>query len=91
MLSPIEGTVAPDPTTTRSMAEGALQKARAETGLQAEATNIMDQMHSFSVRAPQEFIDALSKAPQVARVLPNEASGSAFIAPVRKRSVQLPD
>jgi len=91
MLRPIAGQAAPDPESTRRMAQAVLTDAEAQTGLRPEATNVMDQLHSFSIRAPQSFIDALSKSKQVAQVLANESSESAFIEPVRKRSVRLPE
>jgi len=91
MLRPVSGKLAPDPASTRRIANAVLAEATAKTGLSPEATNIMDQLHAFSLRAPQTFLDALSLAKQVAQVTANEDVGSAYIEPVRKRSVQLPE
>lgn len=91
MLRPVSGKLAPDPDSTRRIAKAVLADATAKTGMSPETTNIMDQLHAFSLRAPQSFLDALSLAKQVAQVTANEDAGSAFIEPVRKRSVQLPE
>ena len=91
LLRPLENSAAPNPAISRSIAEAVLRQTSSETGLRPELVNIMDQLHSFTVRAPQTFIDALSQAPQVASIIMNEPSGSAFIEPVRRRRVHLPD
>lgn len=81
----------PLPAESRAMAETVLNAVSKTTGLLPEASTIFDSLHSFSVRAPKAFVDALCNAPQVAQVLPNKVKGSMLIEPVAKKSVNLPE
>ena len=90
VLRPPAGGAPPTPDDTRRAAELVLGRARQQTGVSPEATTVLEQMHAFSVRAPQAFLDALSESSEVDQVL-GERNESAYIPPVGKRSVILPD
>ena len=72
------------------MAASVLSKVTSETGLSPDASTVFENMHSFSVRAPKQFVDALAHADDVAQVLPNKLPGSPLIKPVKKIPVKLP-
>jgi hypothetical protein len=73
------------------MAEAALSQAQEATGLLPEAAQVFEQLHSFSVRAPSEFVAALARLDDVAQVMPNNAPQPLLIEPVSKKVFKLPD
>jgi len=90
-LRPIVGEAIPLPENTRRIAEGVLKQAEVQSGIAPEQANILDQLHSFAVRAQPEYIQALSGLEQVERVITDDNSGLVPISPVKKRGVRLPD
>jgi hypothetical protein len=90
-LRPVQGLQAPDPAATREAAQAVLDAAQKDTGIVPDAFNVFDQLHSFSVRAPARFIQALEGARGVATVSRNELPESPLIKPVSRRNVGLPD
>ncbi len=91
LLRPVAGEKKPMPDSTRRMAEDVLRQAEVQSGIAPEQVNIMDQMHSFAVRAQSKYIDALSGLRQVERVITDKDPSLALISPVRKRSIRLPE
>lgn len=91
ILRPVRRSGAPAPAATREAARTVLENVQKQTGLAPEAVNVFDQLHSFSVRAPARFIQALSSAKGVATVTANELPESALISPVKRRIIKLPD
>ncbi len=53
VLRPLHGTDAPDPAVTRRIAETVLNDVQQQTGVKPDASNVFEQLHSFSVRAPR--------------------------------------
>lgn len=90
MLRPPSGGSAPAPAQSRALAASVLSKAAKETGLRPDASTVFDNLHSFSVRAPKKFVEALQRASEVAQVVPNALPGSALIEPVKRTPVKLP-
>ena len=90
LKAPVDGGT-PVASESRAAAESVLAKVSEETGIIPDASSVFDALHSFSVRAPRRFIDALAHADGVAQVLPNWTPGSALIEPVEKSRVKMPD
>ena len=90
LLRPPKGGGAPAPAQSRALAASVLSRAAKETGLQADASTVFDNLHSFSVRAPKRFVEALERATEVAQVVPNTLSQSPLIEPVKRTPVKLP-
>lgn len=80
----------PAPAASKAIAESVLAKVASETGLSPTASTVFENMHSFSVCAPQRFLDAIAREDEVAQVLPNELAQSPLIEPVKKAPVKLP-
>ncbi|CAN7395837.1 hypothetical protein LJR289_002382 [Pseudoduganella sp. LjRoot289] len=89
VLRPLAGDSLPSPAQSKKMASAVLHSATEKTGLQPASSSIFENLHSFSVRASTEFIDALARCKEVAQVLPNDAAAPELIAPVRKRPATL--
>ena len=85
---PADGSV-PAPAQSREMATSALSKAASESGTSPQASTVFANLHSFSVRASRQFVQALKHDDNVARVLPNAASQPALIEPVGEQPVKL--
>jgi hypothetical protein len=84
------GKRAPTPAQTRQLAKSVLSHVASSTGIEPESSNVFEHLHSFSVRAPRPFLDALARTEGVARVVPNEMKDSALIKPVKRAPVKLP-
>lgn len=91
LLQPKRDGSTPLPEESRAMMQRALSAAAEATSLSPAASAVFDSLHSFSVRAPKAFVDALSRLPEVAQVLPNEPGASPVIEPVQKRPIKLPE
>ncbi len=89
LRSPKDGSV-PSAADSRAMATFVLENAARETGLAASASTVFENLHSFSVRAPQRFVEAIEGFEAVKQVLPNVMAGTAVIEPVKKEPVMLP-
>ncbi len=90
LLRPCARGSVPTPKESVRLAKVALDKAARASGMSANASTIFDAMHSFSVRAPKPFIDALRSVQEVAQVLPNQLQSSPLIEPVKRSRVTLP-
>jgi hypothetical protein len=86
---PADGSL-PDPAQSKAMAKVVLSNVEKQTGLSPDASTVFENMHSFSVRASKQFMDALARADGVAQMLPNAMPGSGMIEPVKKTPVKLP-
>jgi hypothetical protein len=80
----------PSAADTRALAKSVLEEVARETGLNANASTVFENLHSFSVRAPQQFVNAIARLDTVRQVLPNVMSDSAVIEPVKRIPVKLP-
>ena len=89
LRSPADGTT-PASAQSKALATSVLSKAAIETGLSPDQSTVFENLHSFSVRAPKRFVDALARSDDVAQVVPNTMPRSALIEPVKKTTVKLP-
>ena len=85
-----DGSVPPEEE-SHAMAQRALSAAADATGLEPSASVVFDSLHSFSVRAPKAFVEALARLPEVAKVLSNELKESPLVEPVEKKPIKMPE
>jgi hypothetical protein len=90
ILRPVVGQIVPAPEATRRMAHDVLKQAEAESGVTPQISNILENLHSFTVFAPRKFVEAVANSQNVAQVV-YSATESALIQPVGGRVVRLPD
>jgi hypothetical protein len=79
----------PTPAESTRTAENVLESASVTTGLHPEALTVLANINSFSVRAPRQFVDAISRSNDVESVMDNEGNGIGLIAPMDERPVTL--
>jgi zona occludens toxin (predicted ATPase) len=78
----------PTPAQSKKIATAVLRNASRETGLTPAASTIFENLHSFSVRATTQFVDALSHSREVDQVLSNSDTPE-LIRPVKKSRVHI--
>lgn len=81
--------ILPTPAESTRTAQSVLERAYATTGLHPEASTVVARINSFSVRAPRQFVDAISRSDDVERVMDNEGNGIGLIAPIEEGPVTL--
>jgi hypothetical protein len=79
------------PDHTTEVANQVIKRVSEKLGLQAERMTLFRNLGSFSISAAPQFLRELLDQPEVAGAIANRQQGSAYIAPLNPRAVDLDD